>query len=252
MTQLPKLSATATLYEDLEFPPGRDGRPYVVVNMVSTVDGKAVVGGRAARIGSPLDRLLMQRIRAAADCVLFGAGTVRAEAFDVRMGLEQQAARRARGLPLEPLVAIVTNTGDLPLGRSLFRPRKPQPVVFTSEEALRAYPERFARLRQVAKVLVVGGEAPDLTGLLSTLLTELNVGRLLVEGGPSLNQSLFAAGLVDELFLTLAPRVVGGRSRTIVEDDVEPRLDLARLDLVSIAEAAGELFLRYRVAPAGT
>jgi len=216
--------------------------------MISTVDGKAVVAGRAAALGSPADRLMMRRIRAAADCVLVGAGTVRAEVFDIRVGPEEQAARLARGQSAQPLAAVVTNTGELPLTRrAMFRGREPRPVIFASERALSAYPERFARAREVARVIPVGVEAPDRAQLLATLVRDLGVRRLVVEGGPTLNQSLFAAGLVDELFLTLSPRIVGGRSKTIVEDGFEPSLDLAHLELISAAPVGGELFLRYRV-----
>lgn len=245
------LDATS-LYERLEFPPAPDGRPYVAVNMVSTVDGKATVAGRAADIGSPTDRLMMRRLRAAVDCVLVGAGTVRAEAFDVRASPEEQAARIRRGLSPQPLVGIVTNTGDLPYDRrALLRGREPRPLVIASDRALRAHPERFARAGEVATVISVGVEAPDMPRLARVLRGEYGVERLLVEGGPALNQALFAAGLVDELFLTLAPRIVGGRGKSIVEDDVAPRLDLARLALVSVAAADGELYLRYRVRGTG-
>lgn len=237
-----------SLYLDLALPEGRDGRPYVAVNMVTTADGKAVVAGKAGKIGSPLDRTMMSRIRAATDCVLVGAGTVRAELVSVRVRPEEEAARLRRGWTPQPLGAIVTNTGDLPLGRPVFADREPRPLVFTGDDAVSRHSERFEALGRVARILTVGREAPDIRLVLSTLAQDFGVRRLLVEGGPALNQALFDLGLVDELFLTLAPRVVGGRSKTIVEDaDAEPRLDLARVRLISIAEAASELFLRYRV-----
>jgi riboflavin-specific deaminase-like protein len=238
----------ATLYEGLTFPPGSDVRPHLAVNMISTADGKAAIGGQAAPIGSPADRVVMRRLRAAVDCVLVGAGTIRAEAFDIRVGPAEQTAREARGQAAQPLVAILTNTGDLPIDRrALFRGREPRPLVFTCQRAVRAYPERFARLREVATVVPSGVEALDLPSLLAVLARDFGARRVLVEGGPALNQAFFAVDLVDELFLTIAPRVVGGRSKTIVEADFEPTLDLARLALVSVAAADDEVFLRYRV-----
>jgi riboflavin-specific deaminase-like protein len=238
----------ATVYEDLAFPDGNDRRPYVVVNMVSTADGKAVVDGKASRLGGPLDRQTMRRIRAAADAILNGAATIRSEAFVARTSCEDATARASRGLlPLLRHI-VLTSSGDLPVGRrAMFRGEPPLPLVATTVAARRDHPERIAALFGVAEVLVCGDESVVLPDLLALLRSEHGVRRLVVEGGPRVNGAFFAAGLVDELFLTLASRIVGGRGRTIVESEGEPIVDMARLALVSVAPTPAEVFLRYRV-----
>ena len=255
MPDSPACLDAATLYADLAFPAGDGSRPYVVVNMVSTVDGKAAVDGRSARIGGPLDRQVLRRIRAAADAVLNGAGTIRAEAFVARTAPDEAASRAARGLLPRLRHVVLTGSGDLPFDRrAMFRAEPPLPIIATSAAARRDHPERFAALAGVAEIVVAGeaGEAGDervdLPRLLALLRREHGVRRLAVEGGPLVNEAFFAAGLVDELFLTVASRVVGGRGRTIVESAAEPFFDLARLELVSVAPTPAELFLRYRVA----
>lgn len=253
----PELQRAATeIYADLDFPEGVAvadivARPFVALNMISTVDGKAIVEGRASRISSPIDHLLMRQIRSAVDCVLVGAGTVRAEGFEVRVGDEQAAARRRRGWPSHPLAAIVTATGDLPTQRKVFRPLAGDrpPLIITSQQALTSNPERFADLARIARVLVAGDSAAEPAAVLDVLFRVAGVRRLLLEGGPTLNQAFVAAGLVDELFLTIAPRIVGGRSKTIVEGADAPVLGLRGLELVSISQADSELYLRYRIRP---
>jgi riboflavin biosynthesis pyrimidine reductase len=99
----------------------------------------------------------------------------------------------------------------------------------------------------VSEVIAVGDGRVDVGRLLSRLAAEYGIRRLVLEGGPRLNGELFATGLVDEVFLTIATRIVGGTGRTVVEADAPPTLDFAALELVSVAPTLAELFLRYRV-----
>ena len=241
------VSDAADLYRGLRLPEG-DERPFVAVNMVASVDGRAVVDGAASALGGPLDRSLMRRIRAAADCVLVGAGTLRAEGYDATVGPEESVARQRDGLPPQPLAAVVTLSGDLPLRRGFFRVAGQRPLVLTSVAAAEAHRERFDALREVAEVSALPGDGARLpaSAVLSALRARYGVRRLLVEGGPSLVGDLFAADLVDQLFLTISPRVVGGDEQTIV--DTLFRLQPPRqLSLVSAAADRGFLFLRYEV-----
>ena len=111
------------LHDDLPDPP--EGRPYVLLNMVTSVDGKAALNGSAAGIGSPIDQTLMRAIRAAADGVMVGAGTLRADPTNSSVGQEREAARVARGLPPKPLAIVLSTDGNLPYDRSDFA--RPQP-----------------------------------------------------------------------------------------------------------------------------
>src|SRR5713226_5494629 len=94
--------------------PSRGGRPYLALNMVATVDGRAAVNGSAVGIGSAADKRLMRELRAEADVVLHGAGTVRADPLSARVPSELVEQRISQGLSPQPLGAIVTRSGNLP------------------------------------------------------------------------------------------------------------------------------------------
>jgi 2,5-diamino-6-(ribosylamino)-4(3H)-pyrimidinone 5'-phosphate reductase len=208
----------------------------VFVNMVSSLDGRAVVDGHAAGLGSPVDRGLMLRLRAHADCVLNGAGTVRAERVRRRLPAALVERRRARGQPDEPLYAVATGSGDVEL------PDAERVVVFVAEETPR---EAWARLEERAEVVVAGDERPDPSYVVQLLRERYACQHVLLEGGPTFNHSALEAGVVDELFLTLAPKLVAGPGKGIVDGDPLER----GLDLLSLYEHEAELFLRYAVRP---
>jgi riboflavin-specific deaminase-like protein len=231
------------VYRDLEFPNGVDGRPYVVTNMVSTVDGKSALDGTAAGIGSRTDAILMRQVRVVVDAVMHGAGTLRAEIVDPRVDAERSRQRVLRGLPPQPLAVAVSGSLDLEPSSRFLVNGPAGTVILTAEEAPR---ERRAQLARYATLLVDPGPEVDLAAALRRLLDEHGVRRLLSEGGPTLNQRLLDAGLIDELFLTIAPKLAGGRGRTTVDGQAPTVRIRARLDLVSLYEHDGELFARYR------
>ncbi|MCL6439647.1 MAG: dihydrofolate reductase family protein [Rubrobacteraceae bacterium] len=231
-----------SIYADLDLPAGD---PYLVFTMVSTVDGKAAQGGRANPIGSDLDHLLMRRIRSAVDAVMSGAGTLRAEGVDLGVPEEMARKRVSSGLREQPLQVIVTGSGELPLERRIFREAGDDLLVIVSE----ATPEEKVReiSRRTTVRRVAGDPEPEVQEVVGLLRREFGVRRLAVEGGPSLNHSLVAAGLADELFLTLAPKVIGGSSvPTIVAGEELPEDEVARLRLLSVYLQGSELYLRYR------
>ena len=239
------------LYEDLELPPaGRHDarRPYVLINMVSSLDGGTTSGGKAARIGSETDRQVMRTLRSHVDAVMIGANTLRAERLS--LGLDEPAAP-------QPLAIIVTNTGNLPLESHLIRHEQQKVLVLVPESS----PEEVMRaLGRRGDVLVVrapttpGGDI-DLGAALEVLKEEHAVGLLLIEGGPTLNHALVSLGLADELFLTLAPKLLAGSSSeelTILEGQPLPQHDGEQAKappakLLSVHLAADELFLRYKI-----
>jgi len=233
------------VYGNLELPAGFDGRPCVVMNMVSTVDGKSALGGSAAGIGSRTDARLMRQIRTAVDAVMHGAGTLRAETVDPRVGLARSQQRVRRGLSPQPLAVAVSGSLDLEPTNRFFVNGPSRSVILTS---VSASGERLSLLEKYASILRHGDDHEvDLAASLRQLHDEYGVRRLLSEGGPTLNQALLDAGLIDEVFWTIAPKLAGGRSRTTIDSD-EPTVWIrARLDLVSLHEHDGELFARYRL-----
>jgi 2,5-diamino-6-(ribosylamino)-4(3H)-pyrimidinone 5'-phosphate reductase len=189
-------------------------------------------------------------LRARADAVMTGAGTLRAEKLSLAIPEDLARAREARGLKPQPLAVIVTATGDVPLQTNLLDSSPDNLLVLASPETPQ---ERLAYLSSRASVEIVTQEnstpgiRPNLTGALEALKERYAVGVLLVEGGPALNHSIVSLGLADELFLTLAPKLLGGKrpgALTMLEgpllspNDIEPKL-------VSIHLCEEELFLRY-------
>ena len=235
----PREIPAAEIYDDLELPPaGRReiSRPYVIVNMVSTLDGKTTIAGKSSRIGSKVDRQVMRILRSKADAVLIGANTLRSEKLS--LGLD-----RSDGGP-QPLAVIVTSSGELPLETNLILGEGQELLVISPEGVAVELPPGRGR------TLSVPAEESGSVALeraLATLRTEYAVELLLVEGGPSLNYSLISEQLVDELFLTLAPRLLGGEAGealTILEGTPLPA-SRRSLDLLSAYLAGDELFLRY-------
>ena len=235
-----------TIYDDVDFPEGPPHRPYVVINMVSTVDGKVTMGRGAVRepIGSKVDHALMARLRAPVDAVLRGAGTVRAYDVPPRVPDEYAERRVRQGLPPQPLPVVISGSCDLPLDARFFREAPRRPLVLTR----RAAPaEKVEALRQVADVEFVGEDRVEMRAALARLREGYGVRRLLSEGGPAVNYAMLEAGVVDELFWTVAPKIVGyAEDKTMVMGG-RPLEPLVRLALASAFWHEGELFLRYHV-----
>jgi 2,5-diamino-6-(ribosylamino)-4(3H)-pyrimidinone 5'-phosphate reductase len=236
----PREIPAGKIYEDLELPsPGRHdpSRPYVIVNMVASIDGKTAVYGRSSQIGSRTDRQTMRNLRSKADAVMIGAGTLRSERLS--LGLDDAP------LGPQPLAVIATNTGDAPLERNLIVAESQEVLVITTQHARANLDNQLGERARVFRMAATPSGDVDLREALQILKTDHAVDLLLVEGGPSLNHALISCNLADEFFLTLAPRLIGGttsEARTTL--DGTP-LDSRTASLLSIHHAAGELFVRY-------
>jgi riboflavin-specific deaminase-like protein len=207
-------------------------RPYLAINMVATLDGRAAVNGSAVGIGSAEDKHLMRELRAEADVVLHGAGTVRADPLSARVPPDLVQQRIAHGLPPQPLGAIITRSGNLPPHHPYYD--SPTLIYVTSDNAVPVVLDTV----EICRVETVSDVVVD--------LAHRGNRRILCEGGPTLNAALFRAGLIDEVFLTIAPKLVGGGDPlTIVRG--ERFESVLGLHLRSLVELDGELFLQYRV-----
>lgn len=234
----------SAVYTDLSVQDGIDGRPYVVLNMVSTVDGKTALGLSAAGIGSRTDARLMRQIRAAVDGIIWGAGTLRADIVDPRVDVGSARRRRELRLSPQPVAAAVSGSLDLEPSNRFFVNGPARTVLFTTDAAPA---DRRRALAPYATIVSQPGPTVDLRAAVQYLHDELGVRRLLSEGGPGLNEHLVAAGLLDELFWTIAPKVSGGHGRTLL-DGVAPAMAIrAGMELLSLYEHDGELYTRYRL-----
>jgi riboflavin-specific deaminase-like protein len=220
--------------------------PRSLLNMVSTVDGRATVGGRSGPISGRADRELFHGLRTAADAILVGAGTVRAERYG-RI-IREEARRRQRmerGLSEEPLACIVSGRLALDPAIPLLADPHSRVVIVTSSEA--------SLPRTAAHVEYVRAERDghlDLVAALAQLRARFDVQLLLCEGGPHLSLALVAAGLLDELFISLSPRLAGGEAasgeslRLLAGPELERPLELG---LLGALECEAQLFLRYEL-----
>ena len=226
---------------------GPPNRPYVMLNMVSTADGHATLDGRSGPISGSADRALFHALRTAVDAVMAGAATVRVERYG---RIIPDASRRARrveqGLSAEPLACIVsgrlTLDAEIPL---LAEPAAKVAILTSSAASLPASAAEVHYIRAACDGLL------DLPAALAELRARFDVRTLLCEGGPHLNAQLLGAGLVDELFLSLAPLLAGGDPiaggealRILAGPELSPPV---ALDLLGVLEHDSSLFLRYGV-----
>jgi riboflavin-specific deaminase-like protein len=215
------------------------GRPYVFANMIGTADGKAAIGGRAGPLGNEADRVLFMQLRTVPDAILVGSGTLRAERYGRLVRDPELRERRSqRGLDPDPLGVVITRSGRLPFDIPLFSEPGSRVLVYTSVET--PFPETAAEV----SVIRMPGEALTLTAVLARLREDHGVRSVLCEGGPTVLAAILAEDALDELFLSIAPKLAGGRDAPTVVDGTglpEP----AALGLVWVLESEGYLFLRY-------
>lgn len=234
------------IYDEIVFPEPPPGRAYLYINMVASVDGRAQLEGSAQGIGSRVDLGLLWRLRARADCVLHGAETVRRDRFSRLVPPELVERRLARGQPAQPLWAVATASGQVPLVAPDPAQGGRRPIVFV---AARTPAERRRALAEQADVVEAGERQPDPAEMLWLLRERYGARHVLCEGGPRLNHAFLRAGVVDELFLTLAPTLLAGDGLAIVAGPLFPPELRPRLELISLFEHQDELFLRYQVRP---
>jgi riboflavin biosynthesis pyrimidine reductase len=211
-------------------------RPFVFANFVATVDGRAAVAGRTEQLGEEADLEMLLELRVLADAVLIGSGTLRAEGYARLIGSdERRAHREAQGLAGDPLAVLISRGLDLPWEAGLFADPEQPVLIYTGVD--REGPE------VAAQVEVVRIEGPSPAAALADIRRR-GIRALLCEGGPHMLGSLIADGLLDELFLTLAPMLTGEHEAPrIVEGGDLPELTRARL--LWVLRSGEELFLRY-------
>lgn len=219
-----------------------EARPFVRCNMITSLDGAISLNGRSGMLGGPPDTRVFQTLRALADVILVGAGTMRTERYGpARLDDDVRKQRLDRGQRPVPAIAVVTRSGNLDWSSPFFTDAEERPIIFTTDDS-----DETARVRaqKVADVVITGDAQAD-AGAMLGYLQETGRRSVLLEGGPALNAELVQAGLLDELCLTLSPRLVAGDGpRLLAGPELMEPLDL---DVIHLLEEDGFLFYRLGV-----
>ena len=225
--------------------------PFVFVNMAMTADGKIATANRAVHsFGSARDLAHLYGLRATADAVMCGARTVEISQSILGTGGEKfRKQRLKRGLAEYNLRVIVSGSGSINPSAEIFKKRFSPIIVLTTK---RASAKKLAQLRQLADAVKICGEREiNFPAALRWLRAQWNVTRLLCEGGGELNDALFRAGLVDEINLTVCPKIFGGRAAPTIADGrgFQRLKDAEGFQIQSIRRLEGELFTVFSRPP---
>jgi riboflavin-specific deaminase-like protein len=217
------------------------GRPYTIANFIASADGRATLAGRSGPLGDDGDRAMFHGLREQVDAVLVGTGTLRAERYGRIIGNAARRERRvARGASPEPLACVITRSGQLSAEIPMFDVPEATIVVFTSAQLdLSSHAAHIDVIRLDSAELT-------LTAALRRLREGYGVRLLLCEGGPTLFGGLLHERLVDELFLTTAPKLAGGGTSPTIASGAE----LAQpqgLALNWLLERHASLYARYTI-----
>lgn len=247
----------------LSFPEPRTDRPHIAGNFVQTIDGVVTYGIPGRSGGGPIsgfstdDRFVMGLLRSLADAVLIGSGTLHGDPGHVRIpehiypdGKDLYAGLRNKlGKPPLPIIVVLTASGHVDLNEPTFHTKCLQAVIITTEEGASRL---VAEAKNVPGTLVRSTGEKGVTtpgAVLGILRREFGVRMLLHEGGPTIFGQFLAAGMIDELFLTLAPQIAGresGNRRPSIAGEAVFMPETARwLSLQSVKRALGHLLLRY-------
>lgn len=215
---------------------GAQGSARVALNMIVSLDGRTAIDGRSAPLSSPADRALFHALRAEADAVMVGGGTVRTERYGpIIPAARTRELRAARGLSEQPLAVIVSRRLDFDATVPLLADPGSHVVIITPTP--RDLPPCAAAVDYV--------RAPTLREGLAELASRHGVRDVVCEGGPGLNASLAGEDLIDELFLTLAPILVGDTpgGKSLLDGHALSEPD--RLELRMLLETDSQLYARY-------
>jgi riboflavin-specific deaminase-like protein len=226
---------------------GGRSRPFVFLNAAVTADGKIATANREVHsFGSERDLEHLYELRATADAVMCGARTLEISQATLGNGGERFRRRRRRqGLADFPLRIIVSGSGSIDLAAKIFQEDFSPIIVLTSGRAAK---KKLRQIREhVDAIRISGSREIDFRSALGWLREKWQVKRLLCEGGGELNDALFRAGVVDEINLTLCPKIFGGRTAPTLADGqgISRLAGAAQYKLTSFRREKAELFTVY-------
>lgn len=221
--------------------------PFVIVNMAITADGKIATANRAvSSFGSARDREHLLELRAGADAVMAGARTVDQNRVNLGPGpARYRRLRLKRGLREYNLRIVASRSGSVNPDAEIFKRRFSPIIVLTTRRASGARLRRLCALAEEVKIC--GQKEINFRRVFGWLRQKWGIRRLVCEGGGEVNDALFRAGVIDELHLTICPKIFGGRNAPTIADGLGvARLRQAkRFELKSARRVGNELFLVY-------
>ena len=221
-------------------------RPHVTINVAMSADGKISTHKRQSlSLGSREDRYLMDVLRAGADAVVIGAGTLRQDGWAIRVrDAELRKTRLSRRGSPHPLNVVLSHRLDLRASSQFFSHARTEKLVITTRRAPEARRKRLSKHAEVITLRKKKITAKDVVDILS----KRGVKRILVEGGGELNYAFLKEKLIDEIYITVTPRILGGAAApTPVDGKGFLRDTHVQLELASSRRVGDEVFLRYRV-----
>jgi riboflavin biosynthesis pyrimidine reductase len=233
-------------FADLVLPSPPPGRPLVGVNMVTSIDGRAQLAGKAEGLAGRADRRLLQLYRVAYDAVASGVGTLRADDFYSHLPADLAARRATAGRPPQPTAVVIAGTGPVPIDRRWFsHADQPRILVVGGGPTIGEPPG--------TELLVAPTDEPE-PGWVLERLAERGMRSLLLEGGPTTNAAFLAADAIDELYWTIGSRLLGTDALAMIAaiPDGSPWAEQPREgQLVSVHRSDDELLVRYRFSSIG-
>jgi 2,5-diamino-6-(ribosylamino)-4(3H)-pyrimidinone 5'-phosphate reductase len=222
-------------------------RPYVVVNVAMSADGKlSTRERRQVKISGQQDFARVDRLKAGCDAIMVGIGTVLAD--DPSLTVKSQECRdlrASRGTDENPARIVVDSAARIPISAAVLHKGPGRRIVAVSH---RADPVKIAAIRAHAEVIVTGEETVDLINLLKRL-GDMGIQRLMVEGGGTLIEGLVRAGLVDEIYTYIGNIIIGGKTAPTLAngDGFIAEHDFLRLTLLEARKMESGVLLHWHV-----
>ena len=212
------------------------GRPWVMLNIVESIDGATAIDGGASGLNDADDRQLFLALRAVADIVMNGAETIRAENLGpVKLSQDMKRHRLEAGMQDPPTMVVLSRSLTLDPGLRIFSDPERRPKIITSTDV---DPQRQEALEDVADIVQI--EKLDGTSIIDALGGAAVV---LCEGGPTVNSQLIQDGVVDEVNLTISPVLALGDSKRVASGSTSATPTKMRLDRRLLGDRS--LFLRF-------
>ncbi|AAM30522.1 MAG: 2,5-diamino-6-(ribosylamino)-4(3H)-pyrimidinone 5'-phosphate reductase [Methanosarcina mazei] len=221
-------------------------RPFIFINSAMSADGKLSTKERKqVKISGKLDFERMDELRAHADAIMVGIGTVLADDPSLTVkSPERKAARKAAGKSENPVRVVVDSSARTPLNADIFKKGEGLRIIAVSNSAPE---EKIRMLEEKALVIKTGAFRVDLTEL-AAKLKEMGINSLMVEGGATLNWGMLSAGLVDEVYTFVGNLIIGGKTApTFTDGEGFTENELLGLELSSAEKIEDGILLKWKV-----